>query len=42
MNIKDFKAGIYKSASHYKYFLPEKINHSFYWTVIPDIDMFIM
>lgn len=32
MDIKNFKAGTYKSASHYKYFLPEKINHSFYWT----------
>lgn len=32
MDIKDFKAGIYKSAYEYKYFLPEKINHSFFWT----------
>lgn len=32
MNIKDFNAGSYKSGYEYEYFLPEKINHSFYWT----------
>ena len=31
MNIKDFKAGEYKKAYEYSYFLPAKINHSFYW-----------
>ena len=31
MNIKDFKAGEYKKAYKYSYFLPAKINHSFYW-----------
>ncbi len=32
MDIKDFKAGSYKKGYQYIYFLPEKINHSFYWT----------
>lgn len=32
MNIKDFKPGTYKKAYEYQYFLPEKINHSFFWT----------
>jgi len=32
LNIKDFNAGSYKSGYEYEYFLPEKINHSFYWT----------
>lgn len=32
MNIKDFKAGSYKEGYEYKYFLPEKINHTFYWS----------
>ena len=32
MDIKDFLAGSYKEGFQYKYFLPEKINHSFIWT----------
>lgn len=32
MDIKDFKSGTYKKGYEYQYFLPEKINHSFYWT----------
>ena len=32
MDIKDFKAGSYKKGYEYHYFLPEKINHSFFWT----------
>ena len=32
MDIKDFKAGTYKQGYEYRYFLPEKINHPFYWT----------
>ena len=32
MDIKDFKAGTYKAGHKYRYFLPEKINHSFVWT----------
>jgi len=32
MNIKDFKAGSYRKGYEYRYFLPEKINHSFFWT----------
>ena len=32
MDIKDFKAGCYKKGYQYRYFLPEKINHSFFWT----------
>jgi len=32
MDIKDFKAGTLKSGAGYKYFLPEKINHSYVWT----------
>ena len=32
MDIKNFKAGIYKPGYQYRYFLPSKINHSFYWT----------
>ncbi len=31
MDIKDFIAGTYKDGYEYKYFLPEKINHSFVW-----------
>ncbi|MBI9071402.1 MAG: Fic family protein [Melioribacteraceae bacterium] len=31
MNIKDFKAGSYKSGYQYEYFVPGKINHSFVW-----------
>jgi hypothetical protein len=29
MDISEFVAGTYKSGFRYKYFLPEKINHSF-------------
>lgn len=36
MDIKDFKAGSYEKGYEYRYFLPEKINHSFFW-----IDEFI-
>lgn len=32
MNIKNFKAGVYKKGYKYSYFLPEKINHTFVWT----------
>ncbi|MBC8336759.1 MAG: Fic family protein [Anaerolineales bacterium] len=32
MDIKDFKAGMYRAGHEYRYFLPEKINHSFVWT----------
>ena len=32
MNIKDFKAGSYKTGYEYRYFLPEKINHSYFWS----------
>ncbi|HOK04651.1 MAG TPA: Fic family protein [Victivallales bacterium] len=32
MDIKDFKAGIYKKGYEYSYFLPERINHKFFWT----------
>ncbi|GAK49974.1 fulamentation induced by cAMP protein fuc [Candidatus Moduliflexus flocculans] len=32
MDIKDFKAGSYRQGFQYQYFLPEKINHAFYWT----------
>ncbi|RPJ62903.1 MAG: Fic family protein [Dehalococcoidia bacterium] len=32
MNIQDFKAGKLRKGYKYSYFLPEKINHSFYWT----------
>jgi hypothetical protein len=32
MDIKHFSAGLYKKGYHYQYFVPEKINHSFYWT----------
>ncbi len=32
MDIKDFKAGLYRKEYEYRYFLPEKINHSFFWT----------
>jgi Fic family protein len=32
MNIQDFKAGSLQKGYKYSYFLPEKINHSFYWT----------
>jgi len=32
MDLKDFISGSYKNGFHYRYFLPEKINHPFYWT----------
>jgi len=32
MDIKDFKAGAIRNGAGYKYFLPEKINHSYVWT----------
>lgn len=32
MDIKDFKAGVFKKGYQYQYFLPQKINHSFVWT----------
>jgi len=32
MNIKDFKAGRMIDGVGYKYFFPEKINHSYVWT----------
>ncbi|MBW2742404.1 MAG: hypothetical protein JRE64_27095 [Deltaproteobacteria bacterium] len=30
MDIKDFKAGSYRKGYEYRYFLPEKINHSLF------------
>ncbi len=32
MDIKDFKSGNYQKGFQYQYFLPEKINHTFFWT----------
>jgi len=32
MDIKKFKAGSYRKGYKYRYFLPEKINHTFCWT----------
>lgn len=32
MDSKDFKAGSYRKGYQYQCFLPEKINHSFFWT----------
>jgi Fic family protein len=32
MDTKNFKAGSYHKGYQYQYFMPEKINHSFYWT----------
>lgn len=32
MDIRDFKAGVYKKGFHYNYFVPEYINHSFVWS----------
>ncbi|MGB4098066.1 MAG: Fic family protein [bacterium] len=39
MDIKNFKAGSYRKGFQYQYFLPEKINHRFFWTdpVINDL-----
>jgi Fic family protein len=31
MNISEFIAGTWRKSGNYKYFLPEKINHSFIW-----------
>lgn len=32
MNINDFISGTWQQGNKYKYFLPEKINHTFVWT----------
>jgi len=32
MDIKDFKAGSYRKGYEYRYFLPVKVNNSFFWT----------
>lgn len=32
MDIRDFKAGSLRKGYQYHYFLPEKVNHSFFWT----------
>ncbi len=32
MDLKSFKAGVYKEGFQYKYFVPSFINHSFYWS----------
>ncbi|MBN2535387.1 MAG: Fic family protein [Spirochaetales bacterium] len=32
MNMKDFKAGSLRKGFQYQYFLPEKINHAFFWS----------
>ena len=32
MNISHFTAGTWQTGYQYQYFLPEKINHSFFWT----------
>ena len=32
MDIKDFKSGRYQDGYHFKYFLPEKIDHPWIWT----------
>jgi Fic family protein len=32
MNIKDFKSGTPRKGYQYQYFLPAKINHTFFWT----------
>ena len=32
MDIKDFKAGSYKAGYEYRFFSPEKINHSYFWS----------
>ncbi len=31
MDISGFKSGIWRKGNHYRYFLPEKINHPFVW-----------
>lgn len=32
MDLKEFRAGTWQKGYQYRYFLPEKINHSFVWT----------
>lgn len=32
MDFKNFKSGSFRQGFQYKYFLPEKVNHLFYWT----------
>jgi Fic family protein len=32
MDISEFKSGIWRKGNHYRYFLPEKINHPFVWS----------
>lgn len=32
MDIKNFKSGTFQKGFQYEYFLPEKINHPFYWS----------
>ena len=32
MDIKDFKAGTFRKGYRYQYFLPEGVNHAFFWT----------
>ena len=32
MDIKDFVAGAYRKGYEYRYFMPERINHSFVWS----------
>jgi len=32
MDIKDFKAGTLRKGYRYEYFMPEKVNHAFFWT----------
>ncbi len=32
VNIADFVSGSYQKGYQYQYFLPNRINHSFYWT----------
>ncbi len=32
MDIQEFRAGSFKKGNEYRYFLPEKINRSFFWT----------
>src|SRR3972149_6984630 len=32
MDIRNFKAGVIRAGFNYQYFLPEKINHAFFWT----------
>ena len=32
MDLKSFKSGLFQEGYEYKYFLPEKINHTYFWT----------